>query len=351
MVTIQKYLDEATKQDPLLDRAYLFLEDGEWKDALAYFERVLDQNARSPFAYLGKLLVKIQAKSIDGIALCEQSYTENSDFTKALRFSEGELHDALAKLAEHRDGSEEAYQKAVEAEKNATDIDAFVAVYQLYENAGDYKDAKEKVRTIKEALSVLAYYSSLGMAKIIQSIEGARNAQDVLGKQLAALNTLISTQQKMLPTLRTELSKREFELSNLGWFKKKRKAELESEIEQGKNAIAELEKSIRKNQKQRATVSSQLSQCGEALALEKAFDFDLQGQNISPDKNDIGELPILRNVELLSFEDNKEPLRILKKKGILGVVAKNALALYALLQDEEVQSSRRIPCSIRGHYG
>ena len=165
MQTIRKYLSEAQGADALLDRAYLFLEDGDTKNALTYFERVLDENAREPFAYLGKLLVAMGVRGIGAMALYERSYTENADFMKALRFSEGELHEALEKVARERDAYAEAYEKACAAEKAATDIEAFIEVYKLFELAGDFADAKAKVKAIKEALSLLAYYSGAWVKK------------------------------------------------------------------------------------------------------------------------------------------------------------------------------------------
>ncbi len=334
MQTIQKYLFEAQKADSLLDRAYLFLEDGDKSNALAYFERVLDQNARSPFAYLGKLLVAMGASNIKAMALYEHSYTENADFVKALRFSEGELHEALEKLASERDACEEAYKRACEAEEKATEIEAFVEVYQLYEKAGDFADAKAKIKTIKEALSVLAYYSAEGFAKVMTQVEGAHSYQVELESQMANINALIRSEETMLPVMKGEVAKREMERANLGWFKKKRKLELDAEIEEGKKAIDSLENSIQKNKRKRSSISAELSRTKEKQALANAFGISLQG--VTVEKGEGTELPALVGVELLSFDNDKEPFRLLSRKGVLGIVAKNALALYALLQNEEV---------------
>ena len=43
--------------EPLLKRAFMFLEDGDWESADEYCERVLDQDPENAMAYLGKLMV------------------------------------------------------------------------------------------------------------------------------------------------------------------------------------------------------------------------------------------------------------------------------------------------------
>ena len=335
MKTIQKYLSEAQKANALLDRAYLFLEDGDTKNALAYFDRVLDENAREPFAYLGKLLVAMRVKEIGEIALYERSYTENADFVKALRFSEGELHEALEKVARERDAYAEAYEKACDAEKVATDIEAFIEVYKLFELAGDFADAKAKVKAIKEALSLLAYYSGAGYGKILEVVEGARARQTTLNAMIQQLNTLIQSEATMQTTMNGEVAKRQRELDNLGWFKKKRKLELAAEIEEGKKALTALEESIKKNKRQLAQANGELRRVGEKLALEEVFGVR-SSQSGSVGKGEGTDIPELAGLELIDFASDDEARALLARKGVMGVVAKNTLSLFAMLQDEKV---------------
>lgn len=42
---------------PLLERAFMFLEDGNWQEADQYCEKVLDQDPKNAQAYLGKLII------------------------------------------------------------------------------------------------------------------------------------------------------------------------------------------------------------------------------------------------------------------------------------------------------
>ena len=53
----------APNVDSLLRRGTLFLEDNDWTNANAYFDKVLDIAPECGAAYLGKYLVKVQCRS------------------------------------------------------------------------------------------------------------------------------------------------------------------------------------------------------------------------------------------------------------------------------------------------
>jgi len=72
----------------LLDRASIFLEDGDFKSANEYFDRVLDMEPRNAKAYFGKLLASFEYKKEDDILLQEKPLDDNSNFQKAIRFAD-----------------------------------------------------------------------------------------------------------------------------------------------------------------------------------------------------------------------------------------------------------------------
>ena len=53
--------------DPLLKRAFMFLEDGNWKSAEEYCEKVLDIDPECAEAYLGKLMAETKSKNVADI--------------------------------------------------------------------------------------------------------------------------------------------------------------------------------------------------------------------------------------------------------------------------------------------
>lgn len=60
-------IDGVADLNALLERAYIFIEDGKFQQANQYFDRVLDINPRCSKAYFGKLLCQLHVKNADEI--------------------------------------------------------------------------------------------------------------------------------------------------------------------------------------------------------------------------------------------------------------------------------------------
>lgn len=87
----------------LLKRAFLFLEDGDWKNAADYCNRVLDVSPEHVEAYVGLLMAELQVKKEGELAGQKESFRQNKNFLKALRFAGEERRRIL-----------EGYDRAVE---------------------------------------------------------------------------------------------------------------------------------------------------------------------------------------------------------------------------------------------
>lgn len=72
--------------NPLLKRAFMFLEDGNWESADEYCEKVLDQNPEDAYAYLRKLMAELKVGRKETLADCEQPFSDSSNYQKVLRF-------------------------------------------------------------------------------------------------------------------------------------------------------------------------------------------------------------------------------------------------------------------------
>ena len=72
----------------LLKRAFLYLEDGDWKSAGEYCEKVLDQDPENPRAYLGKLLAGRRKKRLQELGAENTPFDEDLNYQKAIRFGE-----------------------------------------------------------------------------------------------------------------------------------------------------------------------------------------------------------------------------------------------------------------------
>lgn len=75
----------------LLKRAFLFLEDGDFKEANEYCDRVLDMEPECAEAYLGKLMAQWEVRRQEEFAECGSSFENNNDYQKILRFGDEKL--------------------------------------------------------------------------------------------------------------------------------------------------------------------------------------------------------------------------------------------------------------------
>ena len=103
----------------LLDRAFLFLEDGNFNVAAQYIERSLDANPRSAMAYLAKIMVIYRHRNkAELIENCVHPLESDGLFRRALRFADE------AERAELMDLQEKAEQRHNEKlEEMQRDID------------------------------------------------------------------------------------------------------------------------------------------------------------------------------------------------------------------------------------
>ena len=80
---------------PLLKRAFLFLEDGEWDRADDFCEQVLNLDPECAEAYLGKLMVELHVTKEDELKNQDRLFNNNNNYKKAVRFAEKALRDTL----------------------------------------------------------------------------------------------------------------------------------------------------------------------------------------------------------------------------------------------------------------
>ena len=151
---------------PLLKRAFMFLEDGDWNSANEYCEKVLDIDPECAEAYLGKLMAELRCKKQDDLKDCPKPFDGSNNYQKAVRFGDDNLKTTLTAYIEHintrikNSRLEEAYNAALKLLNTAkTENDCYLAADKFKMISG-YKDADalslqctEKVEQIrKEAI-------------------------------------------------------------------------------------------------------------------------------------------------------------------------------------------------------
>lgn len=86
---------------PLLKRAFMFLEDGDWNSANEYCEKVLDIDPENAQAYLGKLMAELKVRKQENLKDCAEPFNGKNNYQKAVRFADDGLKAALAGYIEH----------------------------------------------------------------------------------------------------------------------------------------------------------------------------------------------------------------------------------------------------------
>ncbi len=120
--------------DPLLERAFLFLEDGKWQDANTYCEKVLDIDPKNAEAYLGKLMAELQVKKRELLADCKEPFDGYDNFGKVIRFGdeklETEMRGYIAHICQRKTEELEqaAEQRRIAAEKTARKYQKIVVI-------------------------------------------------------------------------------------------------------------------------------------------------------------------------------------------------------------------------------
>lgn len=72
--------------EPLLKRAFIFLEDKDWKNAEMYFDRVLDLNPEHAEAYIGKFCAEFNLNINFDLGFLTETQKETSSFTRAKKY-------------------------------------------------------------------------------------------------------------------------------------------------------------------------------------------------------------------------------------------------------------------------
>ena len=136
---------------PLLKRAFMFLEDGDWNSANEYCEKVLDIDPENASAYLGKLMAELHVKKQDRLEDQAEPFDHSNNYKKAVRFADEKLKTALADYIEHINTRNEnarldgIYTCAKNTMSAANTESTYEEAAHLFESISGWKDADEQI--------------------------------------------------------------------------------------------------------------------------------------------------------------------------------------------------------------
>lgn len=141
---------------PLLERIYMFLEDGDWDNANKYCEKVLDLEPKNAEAYLGKLMVDLKIRRESDLAACTKDFENNNYYQKALRFGNQNLRNKLDNY-----NKQAIYSKAAKEKQEAKTADDYRNAKQLFEHLGTYSDVQKQIKECEQLICESIYQNGL----------------------------------------------------------------------------------------------------------------------------------------------------------------------------------------------
>ena len=170
---------------PLLERAFMFLEDGKWSDANIYCEKVLDIAPKNAEAYLGKLMADLQVRTRKQLADYTDPFDDRENYNKVLRFGDdklkAELREYIAHINERNENARMTgiYNGALSAMKEANTESAYKAAAESFKTLHGFKDSDALVEQCLDKAEVCrkdTIYASAHNKQIKNSVAECKKA-------------------------------------------------------------------------------------------------------------------------------------------------------------------------------
>lgn len=176
---------------PLLKRAFIFLEDGNWKDADEYCERVLDLDPECAMAYLGKLMAELKVRKQEDLAKLEIPFNEKDNYKKAIRYADNKLFEKLNQYIKDIDYSitKKTYDAAVEQLNTATTSQQYSDVSLVFLKLEDFLDSKNLYNQCIQKAEICQKDEKYNIAKGLMSSKSYKTAIDYFNEILGWKDT------------------------------------------------------------------------------------------------------------------------------------------------------------------
>ena len=145
---------------PLLKRAFMFLEDGEWASADEYCEKVLDMDPECAEAYLGKLMAELHIKKQEDLQNQAEPFDGKNNYQKVVRYADDILKVSLAGYISFINTRNEnarlegVYQQAKRDMQTGKTEEEFKKNAEVFESIRNYKDSANLVPVCYEKAEV-----------------------------------------------------------------------------------------------------------------------------------------------------------------------------------------------------
>ena len=161
----------STSTAPLLQRAFIFLEDGDWNSADEYCEKVLDLEPQNAQAYLGKLMAELRVKKQELLKDQAEPFDQRNNFQKVVRFADDQTKKNLLGYIQHiNERNENArldgiYNNACKVMFMAIGEGAFKEAARLFESVSGYLDSAARAQECHEKAEITRKDAVLALVK------------------------------------------------------------------------------------------------------------------------------------------------------------------------------------------
>ena len=169
---------------PLLRRAFMFLEDGDWEKADEFCEQVLNLEPENAEAYLGKLMAELKVGKREKLPDQPQPFHKSSNYAKACRFSDtlaAELKGCTEHIIRRNEEARVAgiYDRACQTKRNARYEEDFEKAIKLFQSIIKHRDSQSMIQQCHEGVMNCRYQAAC-QQKASASSEAAYKAASQL---------------------------------------------------------------------------------------------------------------------------------------------------------------------------
>lgn len=170
-------------EETFLQRAFLALEDGDFKKADEFCEHVLNANPENAWAYLGKLLAELRLTSKEMLKSAP-FFQDSKNFKRLMQFAEkSQENDLLSFMTEViQQKTEMQYLLALIQMQHATNVSDYEIVIKRFQSTHGYRNSAQKIAECQalkaEAQKWKTYKcanAKLEQADFIQTLQSAQD--------------------------------------------------------------------------------------------------------------------------------------------------------------------------------
>lgn len=158
---VTQVVQSGANVNSLLQRVFIFLEDGDWQSADEYCEKILDIDPQNAEAYLGKLMVELQVRDRENLGTQKEPFDYNANYQKVMRYSSETIRQEVKGYIEQiNDRKEQERQKSIcmsaaKKIKSAKTVEEYDQVKQMLIPIRSLKDAEVLIAKCDEAISAI----------------------------------------------------------------------------------------------------------------------------------------------------------------------------------------------------